>query len=107
MFGLEMARPPASTKPMEVRLAHQESELVALLKKLPLGPAEMRILKDRAAQLRDGTMKSRGEALLPLMLAAYVFDSLVSSGLAASEDESLGFEAAVATIGMKANASEA
>ena len=107
MFGLEMARPPASTKPMEVRLAHQESELVALLKKIPLGPAEMRILRDRAAQLRDGTLKSRGEALLPLMLAAYVFDSLVSSGLAASEDESLGFEAAVATIGMKANASEA
>ena len=109
MFGLEMARPPASTKPMEVRLAHQESELVALLKKIPLGPAEMRILRDRAAQLRDGTLKSRGEALLPLMLAAYVFDSLVTgrAEAVASEDESLGFEAAVATIGMKANASEA
>ena len=37
MFGLEMARPPASTKPMEVKLAHQESELVNLLKKIPLG----------------------------------------------------------------------
>ena len=109
MFGLEMARPPASTKPMEVRLAHQESELVALLKKLPLGPAEMRILKDRAAQLRDGTMKSRGEALLPLMLASYVFDSLVTSRPddATADDKLLGFDAAVATIGMKANASEA
>ncbi len=30
-------RPPASTKPMEVKLAHQEAELVSLLKKIPLG----------------------------------------------------------------------
>ena len=37
MFGLELARPPAATKPMEGRLAHQETELVALLKKIPLG----------------------------------------------------------------------
>jgi hypothetical protein len=37
MFGLELARPPASTKPMEVKLAHQESELVSLLKRIPLG----------------------------------------------------------------------
>ena len=41
MFGLEMARLPASTKPMEVRLAHQESELVALLKRIPLGLKEL------------------------------------------------------------------
>ncbi len=37
MFGLELVRPPASTKPMEVKLAHQESELVGLLKKIKLG----------------------------------------------------------------------
>ncbi len=37
MFGLELPRPPASTKPMEVKLAHQETELVSLLKKIPLG----------------------------------------------------------------------
>ena len=59
MFGLEMARPPASTKPMEVKLAHQESELVNLLKRIPLGPREMMVLRERAALLRDGQLKSR------------------------------------------------
>merc|ERR1719204_1994174 len=77
MFGLEMARPPASTKPMEVKLAHQESDLVALLKRLFLGPAEVAIVRERALQLKEGTLKSRGEALLPLMLASFIFDSLV------------------------------
>ena len=37
MFRLELARPPATTKPLEVKLAHQESELVTLLKRIPLG----------------------------------------------------------------------
>ena len=109
MFGLELARLPASTKPMEVKLAHQESELVALLKRLPLGSTEMSILRERARQLQDGTVKSRGD-LLPLMLAAYTFDSLVTNhpdGSPPSEDEQLGFEAAVAAIGMKANVKEA
>ena len=59
MFGLEMARPPASTKPMEVKLAHQESELVNLLKRIPLGPREMTVLRERAALLREGQLKSR------------------------------------------------
>ena len=130
MFGLEMARPPASTKPMEVKLAHQESELVTLLKKLPLGHSELRILRERALQLKEGSLKSRGEALLPMMLASFIFDSLVlgqqpSSGLRDSSrysgprldfhggsqrsasDELLGFEAACAAIGLKANVSEA
>jgi hypothetical protein len=108
MFGLELPRPPASTKPMEVKLAHQESELVSLLKRIPLGPAEINLLRDRARQLRDGTVKSRGEALLPLMLATYTFDSLVSNNERYNvTDEALGFEAAVAAIGLKANISEA
>jgi len=110
MFGLEMARPPASTKPMEVKLAHQESELVSLLKRLPLGPAELAIVRERALQLKEGTLKTRGEALLPLMLASFIFESLVlprsSSGYAVGRnggcDEQLGFEAAVAAIGLKA-----
>ena len=71
LFGLELARPPASTKPMEVRLAHQEAELVLMLKKIPLQAEEMSVIRDRAMQLRDGTLRSRGEALLPLMMAAY------------------------------------
>lgn len=93
MFGLEMPRPPAASKALEVKLAFQESELVTLLKKIPLGPNEFQVLnccllnsmsilrifkviRERAQSLRDGVLKSRGEALLPLTLASFVFDSL-------------------------------
>ena len=115
MFGLEMARLPASTKPMEVRLAHQESELVALLKRIPLGLKELLALRERAVQLKEGTLRSRGEALLPLMLSSYVFESLImgtTNPIALNcgslpTDEHLGFEAAVAALGLKSNVSEA
>lgn len=100
LFGLEMARPPANTKPLEVdektgfsffvmndlfifhysflqvKLAHQESELVGLLKRIPLGPAELAMVRQRAEQLRDGVLRSRGHALLPIMLASFIFDAL-------------------------------
>ena len=79
MFGIEMTRLPASTKPMEVKLAHQESELVTLLKKLPLGPNELALIRERATCLRDGLLRLRGDALLPLMLASYIFESLVTT----------------------------
>lgn len=60
----------------QVKLAHQESELVGLLKKIPLGPAELSIVQQRAEQLRDGVLRSRGHALLPIMLASFIFDAL-------------------------------
>ena len=117
MFGLEMARPPASTKPLEVKLAVQESDLASLLKKIPLGFAELQILRERAQQLKDGTLKSRGEAVLPIMLANFVFDALVVPSYVSRDrrvqpprmpsDEPLAFEAAVAALGLKANVSEA
>ena len=43
LFGLEMPRPPASTKPLEVKLANQESDLLALLKKIPMGVEELKV----------------------------------------------------------------
>lgn len=46
LFGLEMPRPPASTKPLEVKLANQESDLLALLKKIPLGAMELKVSCD-------------------------------------------------------------
>lgn len=113
LFGLEMARPPASTKALEVKLVNQEQDLVLLLKRLPLTDAELKIVCERADQLRDGHLVSRGDALLPLMLASYIFDALVLSGRSIildngkSADEFLGFEAAVAALGLKANVSEA
>lgn len=118
MFGLEMARPPASTKPLEVKLANQEADLVNLLKKIPLGHKELQILRKRADQLKDGTLKSRGEAMLPIMLASFIFDALVIPTIVGRDrskimnmrlpsDEPLAFEAAVGALGLKANVSEA
>ncbi|RWS16893.1 zinc finger SWIM domain-containing protein 8-like protein, partial [Dinothrombium tinctorium] len=118
LFGLELARPPASTKALEVKLANQEQDLVVLLKKIPLTGKQLQVLREKAEQLRDGKLKSRGEALLPLMLASYIFDALVLSSNQQSRnsqsascrfptDEILGFEAAVAALGLKANVSEA
>ena len=75
-----MARPPASTKPLEVKLAHQESELVCLLKRIPLGADELAMIRQRARQLRDGVLRSRGHALLPIMLASFIFDALNTPG---------------------------
>lgn len=117
LFGLEMPRPPASTKPLEVKLANQEADLLALLKRIPLNTQELKAIRDRAESLRDGTIKPRGEALLPIMLASFIFDALVSPVVAGTRskictgrfptDENLGFEAAVAALGLKANVSEA
>ena len=60
-----------------MKLANQESELVLLLKRLPLGEREVAVIRERAHQLKDGTLKSRGEALLPISLAGFIVDALI------------------------------
>lgn len=60
----------------QVKLAYQESELVTLLKRIPLGTQELDVIRDRAEKLREGKLKSRGEALLPIMLASFLFETL-------------------------------
>ena len=50
------------------------------MKKIPLGPAELAVLREKAEELRDGTFKTRGDALLPLTLATFIFDSLCLPG---------------------------
>ncbi|KAI1293768.1 Zinc finger SWIM domain-containing protein 8 [Halotydeus destructor] len=118
LFGLELARPPASTKALEVKLANQEMDLVSLFKKMPLMSRQLQVLRDTAEHLRDGRYRSRGDSLLPLVLASYIFDSLVVSVSQPTKsgppiigrlptDELLGFEAAVGALGLKANVSEA
>uniref|UniRef100_I3JJE4 Zinc finger, SWIM-type containing 8 n=1 Tax=Oreochromis niloticus TaxID=8128 RepID=I3JJE4_ORENI len=115
MFSLELQRPPASTKALEVKLAYQESEVVALLKKIPLGLVEMSAIRERAEQLRDGNFCDY-RPVLPLMLASFIFDVLCTPGSRPPSrnrnnempgDEELGFEAAVAALGMKTTVSEA
>uniref|UniRef100_A0A8D0A6N1 Zinc finger, SWIM-type containing 8 n=1 Tax=Sander lucioperca TaxID=283035 RepID=A0A8D0A6N1_SANLU len=117
MFSLELQRPPASTKALEVKLAYQESEVVSLLKKIPLGLVEMSAIRERAEQLRDGNFCDY-RPVLPLMLASFIFDVLFVSPTGSRPpsrnrnnempgDEELGFEAAVAALGMKTTVSEA
>ncbi|XP_075933311.1 zinc finger SWIM domain-containing protein 8 isoform X5 [Anarhichas minor] len=123
MFSLELQRPPASTKALEVKLAYQESEVVSLLKKIPLGLVEMSAIRERGEQLRDGNFCDY-RPVLPLMLASFIFDVLCTPVCAVVSptgsrppsrnrnndmpgDEELGFEAAVAALGMKTTVSEA
>ncbi|XP_053306528.1 zinc finger SWIM domain-containing protein 8 isoform X2 [Spea bombifrons] len=120
MFALELQRPPASTKALEVKLAYQESEIVSLLKKIPLDSNEMNIIRGRAKDLRDGTLCDY-RPVLPLMLASFIFDVLCAPAVSPTGsrppsrnrnsempgDEELGFEAAVAALGMKTTVSEA
>lgn len=120
MFALELQRPPASTKALEVKLAYQESEIVSLLKKIPLDSSEMNTIRGRAKDLRDGTLCDY-RPVLPLMLASFIFDVLCTPVVSPTGsrppsrnrnnempgDEELGFEAAVAALGMKTTVSEA
>lgn len=39
------------------------------------------MVRQRAEQLRDGVLRSRGHALLPIMLASFIFDALNTSSM--------------------------
>lgn len=62
-----------------MKLAYQESEIVALLKKIPLGTTEMNSIRGRAEELREGTLCDY-RPVLPLMLASFIFDVLCTPG---------------------------
>lgn len=95
-----------------MKLLNQESDLVSLLKRLPLGPAELAVVREKAELLHRGQLR-RGEAVLPIMLATFIFDVLCSSNgesqakrqvsgklfATIKEDEELGFKAALHAIG--------
>ncbi|MEE6488457.1 hypothetical protein FKM82_015232 [Ascaphus truei] len=105
MFALELQRPPASTKALE---------------KIPLDCNEMNTIRGRGKELRDGTLCDY-RPVLPLMLASFIFDVLCTPVVSPTGsrppsrnrnnempgDEELGFEAAVAALGMKTTVSEA
>ncbi|XP_033114204.1 zinc finger SWIM domain-containing protein 8-like isoform X2 [Anneissia japonica] len=122
LLGLQITRQPASTKGLEVKLANQESELVVLLKRVPLGAPEMEQLRELSEQMRNWSLQKHGEGVLPLMLAGYIFEAMCLTSTASSSrspsksilttehrqgDEVLGFEAAVSALAMKSNVSEA
>lgn len=81
------------------------------MKRLPLGPAELAVIREKAELLLQGKLK-RGEAVLPIMLATFIFDVLCPCSSGSSkrqvtgklcetnkEDEALGFKAALYALG--------
>lgn len=55
---------------------------MSLLKKIPLDSNEMNTIRERAKELRDGTLCDY-RPVLPLMLASFIFDVLCTPGKAA------------------------
>jgi hypothetical protein len=109
IFGLEACRQPAKSKALEVKLFNQEQELVNLLKRIQLGQNELILLKDRAQKLKDLELrKCKGDGLLPIMLASYIFEILCLNdyGRSSPTDELLGFEAAITALGLKTSLNE-
>lgn len=79
LFGVEMKRSPAATKPLEVKLINQKHDLVMLLKSIALNEEELVILRDKAQSIRDGTCEQISDALTTLILGNYIFEALVLS----------------------------
>lgn len=65
---------------LQVKIANQESELVNLLKRIPLGDAELSVIREKAEKIRDGLLISRDQAHLPLMLTTLIFECLCLPG---------------------------
>ena len=96
----------------QAKLSYQETELVTLLKRLPLAHAELAIIREKAELLQQGQLK-RGDAVLPIMLATFIFEVLCpkNGGSQAKrqatvklcettqEDEELGFQATLFVLG--------
>ena len=80
----------------------------------------MCILREKAQQLRDGTLQSRGDTLLPLSLATFILEALapdaskwelmrIGRNLPAHSlptDEMLAYDASIAALDLKADVSE-
>lgn len=79
LFGVEMKRSPAATKPLEVKLINQKHDLIMLLKSIALYEEELVILREKAQALRDGTCELNSDALTTLILGNYIFEALVLS----------------------------
>lgn len=79
IFGLELKRAPAATKPLEVKLVNQKRDLIAILKSVALHEDEMTILREKAQAIQDGVYENYSDALTTLILGNYLFEALVLS----------------------------
>ena len=74
-------------------------ELVSLLNKLPLRSAELAVVRERAQFLCRGKL-DRGQDVLPIKLAIFLFQVLTKSSAASDEDKELGFRVGLAALSM-------
>ncbi|KRX18110.1 Zinc finger SWIM domain-containing protein 8 [Trichinella nelsoni] len=111
MFLLELSRPCAVSKVLEVKLSALEAEVLSRMKQLPISVSEMQIVRSKAEQLvRQVVAQPRCCDVLPVSLAVYIVHTLLLnsdiSWLGIPDDEPLGLAMAVAVLMMKSTASE-
>jgi len=109
MFGVEMRRSPAATKPLEVKLISQKQELISLMKTITLSDTEISTLKEKAQNIRDSKGEAQRDVLATLILGNFIFEAFVLSRNASisPSDVDLGFQTAISALGVKVNVAEA
>lgn len=112
LYGICYPRPPSKNKAYEVKSFHAESELLALLRKLTVYPAEMLLLKQKVIELIEGKLL-HSPAYLPYSLAIHAFDvftryssSAATFGMTGAEMKDLAFRCALKALEMKSELSE-
>ncbi|KRZ17819.1 Zinc finger SWIM domain-containing protein 8 [Trichinella zimbabwensis] len=111
MFLLELSRPCAVSKVLEVRLSALEAEVLSRMKQLPIGVSEMQAVRSKAEKLvRRVVTQPRCCDVLPVSLAVYIAHTLLLNSetalLRIHGDEPLGLAMAVVVLMMKSTASE-
>lgn len=79
LFGVEMKRSPAATKPLEVKLINQQQDLMTLLKSIALHEEELLTLREKARAICNGSSDCNSNALTTLILGNFIFEVLVLS----------------------------
>jgi hypothetical protein len=107
MFGVELKRAPAATKPLEVKLISQKQELIVLLKNITLHDAEFDIIRKKAELIRDSQDGPQLDPFTTLILGDFIFDALIlSRHVRQPDDDNLGFRCALSALGVRINVIE-
>lgn len=99
LYGVEMKRSPAATKPLEVKLVNQKHDLISLLKGIPLHDDELVLLRQRAQALRDGDYEPDCDALTTLIVGNFIFEAFILSKLPPSSVGTNRIESSRVTVG--------
>lgn len=108
LFGINLKRAPAATKPLEVKLISQKQDLVMLLKNIVLQEGELNILRRQAECICEmESQEYQPDALTLSILGNYILEALVlTRHPRLTTDANLGFQTALVALGAKTNISE-